>query len=73
MAFRRGLVKFAQIVKKGPLTPKDKEELKKEINGIIDKATRSITIQAIVQPPIGFQPSLDFEEKEPEKPKKRRK
>jgi hypothetical protein len=70
MSFRRGLVKYSQIVKKGPLSPKDKQELKREINDIIDKATRSITIQAIVQPPLGHQPRIDFEE---QKPKKRRK
>jgi CRISPR/Cas system-associated endoribonuclease Cas2 len=70
MAFKRGLVKFAQIVKKGPLSPKDKQELKKEINDIIDKATRSITIQAIVQPPIGRQPPIDFEEQKPKKGRK---
>jgi hypothetical protein len=70
MAFRRGLVKFTQIVKKGPLSPKDKQELKKEINDIIDKATRSITIQAIVQPPIGQQPPIDLEGRKPKKPRK---
>lgn len=70
MAFRRGLVQFTQIVKKGPLSPKDKAELKKEINGVIDKATRSITIHAIIQPPIGHQPAIDSDE---QGSKKRRK
>jgi CRISPR/Cas system-associated endoribonuclease Cas2 len=49
------LVKYSRIIHKGPLSKDDKKKLKQEINAIIDAATRSITIEAIVQPPKGDQ------------------
>jgi hypothetical protein len=61
MAFKRGLVKYSRITHKGPLSAEDKKQLKQEINAIIDSATRSITLEAIVQPPLGA------EKKEPDK------
>jgi hypothetical protein len=55
MSFDRNLVKYSRIIHKGPLSKDDKKKLKQEINAIIDAATRSITIEAIVQPPKGDQ------------------
>ena len=51
MSFKRDLVKYTRIVQKGRLTAKQKQQLKNQINAVIDAATRSITIEAIVQPP----------------------
>ena len=53
--------KYSRIVHKEPLSAEDKKQLKKEINAIIDEATRSITIEVFVQPP------MDDQEKEEKK------
>jgi CRISPR/Cas system-associated endoribonuclease Cas2 len=46
------LVEFTRLFKEGPLSDADKAELKRKINRIIDGATFSITIEAMVQVPI---------------------
>ena len=46
------LVEYTRLFKEGPLSDADKVELKRKINEIIDGATFSITIQAMVQVPI---------------------
>jgi hypothetical protein len=43
------LVKYTRLFKKGPLTPQKKQILKEKINAIIDKASHSITIEAMVE------------------------
>jgi hypothetical protein len=53
MGFKKDLVKYSRIVHKGPLSAEDKKKLKQQINEIIDAASRSITIEAIVQPGLG--------------------
>lgn len=45
------LVNYTRLFKKGPLKPADKTELKKKINDIIDAASTSITIEAMVEEP----------------------
>jgi hypothetical protein len=55
MSFDKNLVKYSRIIHQGPLSANEKEKLKQEINAIIDAATRSITIEAIVQPPMDDQ------------------
>jgi len=47
MSFKR--VIYKKVVKEKPLSPMQKEQLKKQINAVIDAATRSIAIEAIVQ------------------------
>jgi hypothetical protein len=46
------LVKYTSLIQKGPLTPGDKKKLKEKINAIIDAASGSITIQAMVEPTV---------------------
>ena len=44
------LVKYTRLFEKGPLTDAKKKVLKDKINAIIDLATNSITIAALVEP-----------------------
>jgi CRISPR/Cas system-associated endoribonuclease Cas2 len=46
------LVEFTRLFKEGPLSKADKAELKRKINKVIDGATFSITVEAMVQVPI---------------------
>jgi hypothetical protein len=42
------LVKYTRLFAKGPLSPRDKTVLKEKVNAIIDAASNSITIEAMV-------------------------
>jgi CRISPR/Cas system-associated endoribonuclease Cas2 len=44
------LVKYTRLFQQGPLTPAQKQDLKNQINAIIDQATNTITIEAMVVP-----------------------
>jgi hypothetical protein len=44
-------VKYTRLFQQGPLTPAQKQELKDAINAIIDEASSTITIEAMVVPP----------------------
>ena len=50
MGGKGNLVKYTRKFKKGPLTKKQKQSLKDDINAIIDGATNAITIEAMVGP-----------------------
>ena len=50
MSGKGELVNYTRIVHKGPLTPHDKQVLKDKINAIIDAASSTITIEAMVAP-----------------------
>jgi hypothetical protein len=43
------LVNHTRIFEKGPLTPEQKRVLKEKINAIIDTASHTITIEAMVE------------------------
>jgi len=49
MSGKGELVEYTKLFEKGPLTEAEKEELKKKINKIIDKAKLSITIETMVK------------------------
>jgi len=49
MSGRGELVKFTLLFKKGPLTDHDKKVLKDKINAIIEEASTTITIEAMVE------------------------
>jgi hypothetical protein len=49
MSGRGELVKFTLLFKKGPLTDHDKKVLKDKINAIIEEASNTITIEAMVE------------------------
>jgi hypothetical protein len=49
MSGKGELVKFTRLFKKGPLKPHDKKVLKEKIDAIIDAASHTITIDAMVE------------------------
>jgi hypothetical protein len=49
MSGKGELVEYTRLFKKAPLTDKDKKELKEKINAIIDEASQTITIEAMVE------------------------
>jgi hypothetical protein len=49
MSGKGELVKFTRIFKEGPLTSHDKKVLKEKIDAIIDAASHTITIEAMVK------------------------
>jgi hypothetical protein len=49
MSGKGELVDYTRMVEKGPLTPAQKAALKQKISDIIDAATHSITIEAMVE------------------------
>jgi hypothetical protein len=48
------LVQYIRLFKKGPLKAADKKVLKEKINAIIDSASDSITIEAMVAPSLEY-------------------
>jgi hypothetical protein len=49
MSGKGELVEYTRLFKKAPLSERDKKELKEKINAIIDEATQTITIEALVE------------------------
>ncbi len=52
MSGKGELVNYTRLFKQGPLTESDKAELKQKIADIIDGASYSITIEAMVEVPL---------------------
>jgi len=68
MGGKGDLVNYTSIFKEGPLKPADKKELKEKINAIIDAASDSITVQALVKPSDeALRKELEKREKQKEK------
>ena len=49
MAGKGDLVHYTRLFKQGPLKPADKKDLKDKINAIIDAASGSIAVEAMVE------------------------
>jgi hypothetical protein len=49
MSGKGELVKYTRLFKRGPLSGRDKRELKAKINAIIDEASQTITVMAVVE------------------------
>jgi len=50
MSGKGEVVKYTRLFEKGPLTSAKKKKLKDEINAVIDAASNSITLEAMVAP-----------------------
>jgi len=50
MSGKGELVKYTRLFEKGPLTEAKKKKLKDDISAIINAASNSITIEAMVEP-----------------------
>ena len=64
MGGKAELVKYTRLFEKGPLSAAQKKKLKEEIGAIIDAASNSMTIVALVEPiTLELRKALDEAEK----------